>query len=205
MIIGLTGKYCSGKNHVGSILEKRGIPVLDVDKLGHQVLENRKQAVIAKFGADLEKADGSLDRRLLGQRVFGKPEKLAELEAITHPEINRLTDEWVANQNGHCVINAAILHKSPIFNKLDRIIIVKSHFLTRFLRARKRDKLTWGAILRRFVSQKDFDSHYFSINYNSFYAEIYIVGNPGFCRVGLSGSCKHKLEKRIDMILEGIT
>jgi dephospho-CoA kinase len=199
MLIGITGTYCAGKNHVAALLQARGLPVLDVDKLGYQVLEAEKAAICAQFGSDLQRADGSLDRRLLGQRVFGKPEKLAALEGIVHPAANRLTDEWVSAQNGPCVINAALLHKSTVFNRLDRIIIVRAPFLTRLIRAKRRDKLSFRAILKRFASQKDFSSQYLSVN-----AEIYIVENPGlFGSRNLPNMCQ-KLESRIDKITEGI-
>jgi len=191
MIIGLTGKYCAGKNHVASMIEARGLPVLDVDKLGYQALESEKEAVFALFGADLQTADGSADRRLLGKRVFGNPEKLAALEAIIHPAANRLTDQWIAAQKKHCVINAALLHRSSVFNKLDRIIVVTSPFFTRFLRAKKRDRLSCLEILRRFRSQKNFSTQYLSIN-----AEIYRVEN--------SGLKSRQLERRIDEIIEGL-
>ena len=66
MLIGLTGKCCAGKNYIAEILEKRGLPVLDVDKLGHKVLEIEKRTIFAQFGGDLQRTDGSLDGRLLG-------------------------------------------------------------------------------------------------------------------------------------------
>jgi len=191
MIIGLTGTYCSGKNYAASIMEKQGLPVLDVDKLGYKALEQEKEAILAKFGPDL---NGTLDRKLLGKAVFGNPEKLAALEAIVHPVANRLTNEWVASQSGNCVINAALLHKSSVFSKLDRIIIVKAPYFTRLLRARRRDKLPWREIFKRFAAQKDFYSQYLSIN-----AEIYIIDNPG-----LSGSRNHKLNCQIDKFIQGI-
>jgi len=196
MLIGLAGTYCAGKNHVAEILEKRGLPVLDVDKLGYQVLEAEKDAIFAQFGSDLKKTDGTLDRRLLGQRVFGNPEKLNLLEAIVHPPANRLTDEWIAAQKGLCVINAALLHRSSVFNKLEAIILVKAPFLTRLIRAKRRDKLSFTAILKRFASQKDFNSQYLSIN-----AEIYRVENSS---VFGSLNVQKKLERRIDRIIEGI-
>jgi dephospho-CoA kinase len=192
MIIGLTGKYCAGKNHAADLLEKRGIPVLDVDKLGYQVLESEKEAIFAQFGNDLKRSDGALDRRLLGRIVFGKPEKLAILEGIVHPPVNRLTNEWIAAQKGApCAINAALLHRSSVFHTLDCIILVTAPFLTRFFRARRRDRLPFREILRRFASQKDFNTQYLSIK-----AEIYKVENHGY-----SGS--QRLERRIDKIIEG--
>jgi dephospho-CoA kinase len=196
MLIGLTGKYCAGKNHIAAILEKCGLKVIDADKLGHQVLETEKEAVFAQFGSDLKKTDGSLDRRLLGQKVFGKPEKLAALEAIVHPSVDRLIDELTANRDISYVINAALLHKAAIFARLDLIILVTAPFFTRFLRAYRRDRLSFPQIIKRFASQKNFDTQYLSVN-----AEIKRVENPG-----LSSSPKQhkKLESRINKILEGI-
>jgi dephospho-CoA kinase len=202
MFIGLTGKYCAGKNHVAALLEKRGLTVIDVDKLGYQVLETEKEAIFAQFGNDLKKTDGSLDRRLLGQKVFGNPEKLAALEAIIHPPVNRLIDEWIENMDKASsvpkiyVINAALLHKAAIFSRLDCIILVTAPFFTRIWRAKKRDHLSFRQILKRFGSQRDFNSQYLAGN-----AEIKRVGNSS-----VSGAEKmhKKLESRIDRILEGI-
>jgi dephospho-CoA kinase len=196
MLIGLTGTYCAGKNYVAALLEKRGFPVLDVDKYGYKALEMEKERVFSLFGKDLQRPDGSVDRKLLGKRVFGNPAKLAGLEAIVHPLANRMTEEWVAVQDGHCVINAALLHRSAVFGRLDRIIVVTAPLFTRLLRARMRDKLSWAELLQRFASQVNFDVKYSSTN-----AEIIRVENPG-----LSGSRRlhNKLECRINSIIEGI-
>ena len=198
MLIGLTGTYCAGKNYISAILETRGLPVLDVDKLGYQALDLQKDKICELFGNDMLKIDNNwqpgnpLDRRLLGKVVFGNPGKLAALEAIVHPEANRLTDEWITAQKGSCVINAALLHKSSVFNKLDRILIVTAPLFTRILRAKKRDKLHWKEIFKRFASQKDFYTQYLSKK-----AEIYRIGNPGILNF-------QKLEYQIDKFLEGI-
>jgi dephospho-CoA kinase len=212
MLIGLTGTYCAGKNYISALLEARGLPVLDVDKTGYQALEMEKKAVYAHFASDLQKIDASwhpdaaLDRRLLGKVVFNNPKKLAELEAIVHPLANRLVNEWVAAQKCSCVINAALLHHSELFSRLDRIILVTAPLLTRLIRAKRRDKLPWKEIFKRFISQKKFSSQYLHAN-----AEIYRIENPGLpCRLSLL--CKHgsvssqniKLEHKIDNFMGGI-
>jgi len=195
MLIGLTGKYCAGKNYIASLLEKRGLVVLDVDRLGYQALETEKETVFTRFGSDLKRPDGSLDRRLLGKRVFGNPQKLTVLENIVHPAANCLTEEWINNAAGtELVINAALLHRSSVFTKLDKIIIVKAPFLTRLFRAKHRDKLPWLSIFKRFASQRNFNSQYLAVN-----AEIYIVENSKSGKKGLLG-----LEHQIDTFLEGI-
>ncbi|MCL2440178.1 MAG: dephospho-CoA kinase [Treponema sp.] len=206
MIIGLTGTYCAGKNYISSLLEARGLPVLDVDKFGYKALELEKETIYTQFGADFKKINSSwnpkadLDRRLLGLVVFGNPEKLAILEAIIHPVADSLTKEWLETQNRPCVINAALLHRSFVFERLDRIILVNAPLLTRFIRAKKRDKLTFPELIKRFSSQKDFYSQYLTKK-----AEIYRIENPGLhCRPDLAGSRNLKLESRIDKFLEGI-
>ena len=205
-IIGLTGKYCAGKNRVASILEQRGLPVLDIDLLGHQALEAEKAAITAKFGSSIIDTKGMIDRKLLGKIVFDDPEKLAELEAIVHPLVNLMAEQWISGQTGNCVINAALLHKSTFFEKLDFIIIVNSPFFFRLRRSRTRDRLPWLNLLKRFYRQREFNSQYLSGK-----ADIYRVENPEFLiKPGISSvklqQLAAKLEEKIDEILinEGI-
>ncbi|MDR2717353.1 MAG: dephospho-CoA kinase [Treponema sp.] len=199
MLIGLTGTYCAGKNHVAAILEQRGLAALDVDKLGYIAIENKKAAIVARFGADIQNQDGTINRRRLGKKVFGREGELFALEAIVHPEANRLTLEWIAARNGNnCVINAALLHKSAVFGELNGIIVVCAPLLIRLIRAKRRDKLPWASLLRRFSSQKQFFAQYLAKN-----ADIYRVENPGIGKSGfLPGSRRAtRLECRIDAIL----
>jgi dephospho-CoA kinase len=192
MLIGLTGTYCAGKNHVAAILERRGFAVLDVDKLGHTAIENKKADIIGRFGKDIQNQDGSINRRRLGEKVFGRENDLSALEAIVHPEANRLTLEWIAARNGQKrVINAALLHKSAVFSQLDGIILVGAPVFVRLIRAKRRDKLPWASLLRRFSSQKQFSAQYLAKN-----ADIYRVENPGIGEFGFL-----RLERRIDAIL----
>jgi len=204
LLIGLTGSYCAGKNHIAAILAARGLPVLDVDKLGHACLENLKAAVFARFGDDLRNPDGSVNRKALGAKVFENKAEMSALEAIVHPEANRMTLEWVGEQGGKtCIVNAAVLHKSAVFGQLDGIILVQAPWLVRLMRAKRRDGLGWVDLLRRFASQKQFLAQYLAGN-----ADIYRVENPGIGkRTSPSGSgrgktkAERRLERRIDEIL----
>jgi dephospho-CoA kinase len=204
-IIGLTGPYCAGKNHIAGLLEKRGLPVLDVDKLGHQAIAGEREAIVSRFGADILGPGGEVDRRRLGAKVFGKPGELAALEALVHPAANRLTLRWLEGQGGRpCVVNAALLHKSSVFGRLDAVIVVTAPCLTRLLRAKKRDRLPWPALIRRFRSQRGFVSRYRDKNFSG-NADIYVIGNRGYMTF-MSRLLKNTLERRIDAILaqEGI-
>jgi dephospho-CoA kinase len=203
-IIGLTGTYCAGKNYVAGLLEKRGLPVLDVDKLGHRALAEEQEALTARFGEGILGPGGELDRRRLGARVFGRPEELAALEALVHPATNRLTLAWLKDQGERpCVINAALLHRSSAFGLLNAVILVQASGLTRLLRAKKRDKLPWPDLIRRFQSQRGFAARYRDKNFLR-NADRYVIDNRG-CPVFPSRHLRN-LESRIDEILvqEGI-
>lgn len=192
-IIGLTGVYCAGKNHVALLLEKRGFPVLDLDKLGHEVIETEKERLLSRFGNDILGENGLVNRKHLGARVFGNRTELAALEEIIHPGVNRATLSWIDSQKEEiCFINAALLHRSSAFEILDAVIIVEAPFLHRFIRAKKRDRLPFSVLIKRFQSQREFNSQYFREK-----TDIYRVGNPSGCII----SRQKKLESRINEIL----
>ncbi|MDR0643670.1 MAG: dephospho-CoA kinase [Treponema sp.] len=190
-IIGLTGFYCAGKNHVAEILVKRGFAALDVDKLGHKVIEREQRSIVERFGNDIVK-DGRVNHRLLGEKVFGKPMELAVLEAIIHPCVNTLIEDWV-EKNENCIINAALLHRTSIFPRLDAIIVVKAPLLIRLIRAKRRDRLSWISIFSRFKSQ-NFSFCLKSVRKNAENKEtIYIINNSG-----------RKPQKQIDKVVEAL-
>jgi dephospho-CoA kinase len=171
-LIGLTGLYCAGKNYAAGIFEGRGIPVLDVDKAGHEAIVAKKTEIAARFGDDILDG-GEIDRKRLGAKVFGKPEELRVLEAIVHPEANRIANAWIAAHEGTpVIINAALLHKCDCFDRLDAIIIIRAPFLVRLWRAKKRDALPLGQLVRRLLSQKAFPAQYFQKNADTRIIEI---------------------------------
>ena len=194
-VIGLTGMYCAGKNHVALLLEQRGLPVLDLDKLGHEVIEAEKERLLARFGQDILGPGFLVDRKRLGAKVFGRPEELAALEGIIHPGVDRLMLAWIKNREEKaCVINAALLHRVSVFEALDAVILVQAPFPVRLFRARKRDHLPWTILLKRFYSQRKFSAQYFKGK-----TDIYRVENSGFFSFR-SHSLRTKLEDRIDEI-----
>jgi dephospho-CoA kinase len=89
--IGITGPIGCGKSTVAGWLgERPGVVVIDADVVAREVLEPGEpalDAVVARFGSDLLRADGSLDRSALGRQVFADPVALGDLEAIVHPAV----------------------------------------------------------------------------------------------------------------------
>ncbi len=89
--IGLTGPIGCGKSTVAGWLgERPGVVVIDADQVAREVVEPGEpalEAILARFGEGLRRADGTLDRAALGRIVFANPAALRDLEAITHPAV----------------------------------------------------------------------------------------------------------------------
>src|SRR4029077_11996892 len=83
LVVGLTGGIGAGKSTVARMLSAYGATVIDVDGLGHVVLQPGGKAHDA-----LLEAFGTVDRRELGAIVFADADALARLTAISHPAIN---------------------------------------------------------------------------------------------------------------------
>ena len=89
-MIGLTGGIGAGKSTVAQRLIERGATVIDADRIARQVVEPGSPALVAltaRFGADIIREDGSLERAILAERAFVSDEARKSLEAITHPAI----------------------------------------------------------------------------------------------------------------------
>ncbi|MBI5948105.1 MAG: dephospho-CoA kinase [Chloroflexi bacterium] len=82
LVIGLTGTIAAGKSTVGQLLEERGAVHCDADKLVHRLYDPGTPGfdrVVAAFGPEVVGADGYVDRKVLGAKVFGKPAEMAKL------------------------------------------------------------------------------------------------------------------------------
>lgn len=111
-LIGLTGNIATGKSEVTKTLRELGAIVLDADQVARDVVEPGRPALadIARvFGPDVLNADGSLNRKALGDIVFGDRARLRSLEAITHPAIRgELLKRIVSAPAGSVVVVEAI-------------------------------------------------------------------------------------------------
>lgn len=92
-IIGLIGGIASGKSVMSARLERLGGHVIDCDKLAHQLYEPNEpcyDSIVAEFGTEVLTIDGTVNRRRLGEIVFGDPAKLERLNGIVWPSLLQL-------------------------------------------------------------------------------------------------------------------
>ena len=179
-VIGLCGGIGAGKSTVARLLAERGATVIDVDDIGRDVLtqDNVRDAVVAEFGDGVLDDDGYVDRGTLATLVFGDrapggKSRLSDLEAISHPAINKelarrldaLTGEMHTGQNPRqatdkyhlVVLDMAVLVESDLGRLPDgrgytEVVVVEAGRETRLERLVGRG-MTVGDARARMASQ----------------------------------------------------
>jgi len=87
-ILGLTGSVGMGKSTAAAMLRRLGVPVYDADAAVHRMMSKGGAAVAAVAAAfPGVETQGAIDRRALGERVFGNDAAMKRLEAIIHPRV----------------------------------------------------------------------------------------------------------------------
>ena len=189
MIVGLTGKYCSGKNIAGRIFSDRGWDVLDIDKFGHDALLENASEIIETFGTGIADESGGVDRKKLGSLVFGDKNQLARLESIIHPGmVDRCRRYIEASFSRNILINAAILHHMGLNRLCNSVLWIESSLLIRFRRALNRDKLSFFQIVMRIFRQRKLDAKYWGED-----VDIHIIRN---------NSTRGSLEVEVNSLIE---
>lgn len=159
-VIGLTGGIASGKSTVAQFFRDHHVPVIDADILGHRTYEpgtDTFDAVVRTFGKELVAPDGTIDRKLLGGKVFGKPEELKKLTDIVWPGIRRLASQDLAEfetaGNSVVVLEAAVLFEAGWEDLTDEIWVVVAEPGNAVKRLAARNGLDEDAARARIASQ----------------------------------------------------
>jgi dephospho-CoA kinase len=158
--IGLTGGIACGKSTVSLRLRDAGYPVIDADTLAHQVVApgtSGLKSVLSEFGADLLTPEGLLDRRKLGQRVFGHPDRLRALEEILHPlirkETERLKQNYLESQTPIVIYDIPLLFETKAEHSFDKIVVVTCTKGQQKERLQRKTQLSEEEIDMRIASQ----------------------------------------------------
>lgn len=160
-IIGLTGGIASGKSTVSRILKELGAEVIDADLVAKEIIRPQSPAwkeLVAAFGKGILNDDKTINRRKLGQIVFGNPTALAKLNAITHPRIiEKIKDKIREIQNRDeekiIVIDAPLLIEAGMVPLTDEVWVVVVDPETQLHRLMARDHFTFQEALNRLNAQ----------------------------------------------------
>jgi dephospho-CoA kinase len=159
--VGLTGSIAVGKSFVSGVLADLGCRVLDADDAARRVVEPGTEglrAVVEAFGAEVLRADGTLDRARLGALVFGDEARRELLNSILHPLIIAEQDaalrRWEEDEpHGIGVVDAALMIESGGYKRFDKLIVVNCRPEVQLERLMRRNKLTREEAQSRIAAQ----------------------------------------------------
>ena len=134
LVIGLTGSVGSGKSTVARMFQELGAEIIDVDKVGHSLLEKKevRESIIKNFGTSVLNEKGKIERRKLGSIVFQDKERLKKLNSIIHPLMFSEIERRITFSEARIIIiDAAILLEAGWDSLVDKIIVVNASHQTR--------------------------------------------------------------------------
>lgn len=159
--LGITGGIGSGKSVVSHILSVMNIPVYQTDDESKRlVVENEeiRNRLTNLVGKDIYKPDGSLDKAMLANYIFGFPEHMQKVNNIIHPVVKQDFVRWAnqfADKQRFVAVECAILYESGFDALVDKTILVSAPLELRVRRAMLRDKAEEKQIRARIKHQMD--------------------------------------------------
>jgi dephospho-CoA kinase len=161
MLIGLTGGIASGKSIVAEMFQSLGAHIIDADRIGREIMvpgTDAYERVVDAFGKEILKGDRSIDRKKLGNMVFGNPEKITLLNECTHPEIFKEIDRRVEgirqkNPDALIIVDVALLIESGSQKIFDKLIVIYADEETQLKRLKERDGFAAEEAQKRISSQ----------------------------------------------------
>ena len=175
-IIGITGKYGSGKSSFAKELsQKLKCDVINIDKVGHQATsdEKIKKELCKAFGSEILGVDGLIDRKKLGNIVFADKEKMDFLTRITWGYMQEILDAILNKEPSIILLEWALLpidHK--YWDKCDIKILMKAkEEEERKNKVLQRDKITEEYFKKREANSLDYRLFEFDYVFENDYKE----------------------------------
>lgn len=163
---GITGLMGAGKSTALRLLQARGLPTIDTDRVARDVLEPTAPgasallgALRAQFGADVFHADGRLNRAALRERLARGASEQQALEALLHPAILQHVRLWVHARKGEghevCFVEGSRLVESGAVKDFSGCILVTAPEALRLERTMARDKSSEAVVRGLFAIQDE--------------------------------------------------
>ena len=161
LVIGLTGPTGAGKGEVASICTRYGIPVVNADRVYHELIappSSCLQELTEAFGKNILLPDGSLDRRTLAGIVFNDPAARERLNAITHryvmEEVRTRMERFRREGVPVAILDAPQLFEAGAHKACGAVVSVLADRQLRLERIMARDSITAELAMRRILAQK---------------------------------------------------
>jgi dephospho-CoA kinase len=162
--VALTGGIATGKSHCAARFAARGVPVADADLLARDVVRQGTPglaAIVRRFGKDVLRPDGALDRARLGAIVFADTAARRDLEAIVHPAVYEAIEGWFRRADligvPFAIADIPLLFETERDRDFDRIVVAACAPETQLDRLMARDGITEAEARQRLAAQMPID------------------------------------------------
>ena len=158
-VYGLTGNMGSGKSTVARMLRELGAFTVDADEVSREITRPGEPAlseITARFGREVLREDGTLDRAALADAAFSDRGALGDLNSITHPVIlERIREKLSEAEKEIVFVEAALIRDGdgPLGSLLDGIVAVTCPAEIRERRTAGREGMTPGRFRRLAAAQ----------------------------------------------------
>ena len=113
------------------MFERRGAFVIRADEIAHELMRPGQPVydkVVATFGNGILESDKTISRPRLAELAFGH-DRIAELNAIVHPEVIRYQEAWLEDvrwreQQAIAIVEAALMIEANAHKSMDKLIVV---------------------------------------------------------------------------------
>lgn len=131
--VGLTGGIACGKSVVADMFAARGAHVIKADEIAHRLMRPGQPvfaAVVAAFGKEILRPDGSIDRPQLASMAFAASHpRVAELNRVVHPAVVAEQDRWTEeigrrDPQAIAMVEAALIFEAGVRDHFDRMLVV---------------------------------------------------------------------------------
>jgi dephospho-CoA kinase len=129
--VALTGNIGAGKSTVAELFRRWGATIIDSDQLVREAQMPGRSALLqvaARFGREMIRSDGTLDRARLRAFVLADPKALEALNAIMHPEVHRRRWELLseARERGDRIVisDIPLLFEAADPSEFDAVVLV---------------------------------------------------------------------------------
>ena len=156
-VIGVTGGVGTGKSTVAGMFGRLGAQVLDADQITHELMKPGTSVwrkIRSRFGKEILGKDKQIDRRRLGELVFGRPGELKKLSQVIHPAVRRRIRQQTAsirrkNPEAVVVLDVPLLIEAGSAYRVDALIVVSSSLKAAAGRLKRRSGWSLQQVRRR--------------------------------------------------------
>jgi dephospho-CoA kinase len=130
--VAITGGIGAGKSEALRAFARRGAATASADEIVHRLYDDEdvKRALVERFGGIVLDDEGDVDRRRVGEIVFGDRDELEWLETLLHPRVLAAQARWreelaaQAEPPEVTVVEVPLLYETDGERRFDAVVVI---------------------------------------------------------------------------------